>query len=185
MKNFTRTLTLFSILTLAVALPSHAQSGTDWNACWCGGWASSPVNITCYEGTGHTGGCTSEIANWNNHANLFTHVAPAGGVTLGNPSNGINEVNSPITSAQASSRYGYTLDSTTYGVALMEPEANFGNFNSCESIGSPNGQPSGQGCGTYTQADVLINANFQSAWTTSRTAYDGKAVVQTTVLHEV
>ena len=185
MKNFTRTLALLSILTLAVALPSQAQSGTDWNACWCGGWASSPVNITCYEGTGHTGGCTSEIANWNNHANLFTHVAPSGGVTLGNPSNGKNEVNSPISSAEASSRYGYTLDSTTYGVALMEPEANFGNFNSCESAGSPNGQPSGQGCGNYTQADVLVNANFQSAWTTSKTAYDGKAVVQTTVLHEV
>lgn len=185
MKSTLRVLALVSMLSLMLALPAAAQNSADWNSCWCGGWSSSPVNITCYEGTGHTGGCTSEIANWNNHANLFTHVAPATGVTLGNPSNGKNEVNSPISSAEASSRYGYTLDSTTYGVALMEPEANFGNFNSCESIGSPNGQPTGQGCGLYTQADVLINGNFQSAWTTSRTAYDGKAVVQTTVLHEV
>jgi hypothetical protein len=181
MKN----IALFALVIVALALPLSAQNATDWNSCWCGGWATSPVNITCYEGTGHTGGCTSEIANWNNHASLFTLVAPASGVTMGAPSNGKNEVNSPISSSQASSLYGYSLDSTTYGVALMEPEANFGNFNSCEEIGSPNGQPSGQGCGTYTQADVLINANFQSAWTTSRTAYDGKAVVQTTVLHEV
>jgi len=185
MKNITRIVTLLSLLAVVLALPASAQSAADWNSCWCGGWSASPVNITCYEGTGHTGGCTSEIANWNNHAGLFTLVAPVSGVTLGNPSNGKNEVNSPISSAEASSRYGYTLDSTTYGVALMEPEANFGNFNSCEEIGSPNGQPSGQGCGLYTQADVLINANFQSAWTTSRTAFDGKAVVQTTVLHEV
>ncbi|HYI11794.1 MAG TPA: pre-peptidase C-terminal domain-containing protein [Thermoanaerobaculia bacterium] len=185
MKTTTRILALLSILCLVAAVPASAQNSADWNSCWCGGWASAPINITCYEGSGHTGGCTSELNNWNNHANLFTVVPPAGGVTLGNPGNGINEVNSPITSAQASSRYGYSLDSTTYGVALMEPEANFGNFNSCESIGSPNGQPSGQGCGNYTQADVLINANFSSAWTTSKTAYDGKAVVQTTVLHEV
>ncbi|MGK2857126.1 MAG: pre-peptidase C-terminal domain-containing protein [Thermoanaerobaculia bacterium] len=178
-------LAAISLIALGLALPAAAQNATDWNSCWCGGWGTTPVNITCYEGTGHTGGCTSEINNWKNHANVFNLVAPQSGVTLGNPSNGINEVNSPITSAQASSRYGYSLDSTTYGVALMEPQANFGNFNECESIGSPNGQPTGRGCGLYTQADVLINANFQSAWTTSRTAYDGKAVVQTTVLHEV
>jgi hypothetical protein len=184
MTNSKRIATLLALVAL-ITFPVAAQNSADWNACWCGGWSSTPVNITCYEGTGHTGGCTSEIANWNNHVNLFNLVAPQSGVTLGNPSNGKNEVNSPITSSQALSRYGYSLDSTTYGVALMEPEANFGNFNSCESIGSPNGQPSGRGCGLYTQADVLVNANFQSAWTTSRTAYDGKAVVQTTVLHEV
>ena len=185
MTNIKRIATLLALVALSIALPAAAQNATDWNSCWCGGWGSTPINITCYEGTGHTGGCTSEINNWKNHANVFTLVAPVSGVTLGNPSNGKNEVNSPISSAEASSRYGYSLDGTTYGVALMEPEANFGNFNECESIGSPNGQPTGQGCGLYTQADVLVNANFQSAWTTSRTAFDGKAVVQTTVLHEV
>src|SRR5687767_7221939 len=128
MKTTTRVLALVSILCLLATVPAAAQNSADWNSCWCGGWATAPVNITCYEGAGNTGGCTSEIANYNNHANLFTLVAPAAGVTLGNPSNGKNEVNSPISSAEASSRYGYSLDSTTYGVALMEPEANFGNF---------------------------------------------------------
>lgn len=77
------------------------------------------------------------------------------------------------------------MQSSLYGVALMEPSSAFGNFKECESMGSPNGQPSGQGCTTWTQADVLINASFSSGWTTSYTAYDGKAVVATTVLHEV
>ena len=144
MKTTKNLLLLAAALLVLAASPVSAQSGTDWNSCWCGGLTGG-VNVTCYEGSGLAGGCTSQIAAWNVHASVFNHVAPATGVTVGTPGNGINEVNAPISSANASSRYGLTFDSTDYGICLMEPEANFGNFDSCEEAGSPNGQPTGQG----------------------------------------
>lgn len=56
MKSIKSIVTLLALVTLSIALPAAAQNATDWNSCWCGGWGSSPVNITCYEGSGHTGG---------------------------------------------------------------------------------------------------------------------------------
>ncbi|MEW6368828.1 MAG: hypothetical protein AB1714_29720 [Acidobacteriota bacterium] len=178
-----RKIAMILTVVLAAAAPALAQTSADWYGCWCGGYSTQPKTVYCYEGSGFSGGCTSQINYWNTHGGVFSLGTNL--TAIGAPGNGKSEINCPITSSQASSVYGYTMQSSLYGVALMEPSSAFGNFNACEDIGSPNGQPSGYGCASWTQADVLVNSGFSSGWTTSYTAYNGKAVVQTTVLHEV
>lgn len=145
--------------------------------CYCGIHPLPPVRFECIgSGTNAERSWTAEqMEYWNSYADIFDPCVDSG---KGAPENGTNEVNTFITSADASSIYGVTLASNTYGMAIIRPAANFsGTFNGCKDF-------SAIGCGSFTEADVLINANFSGGWTTDPTNFN-KALVQTTALHEI
>jgi PKD repeat protein len=121
------------------------------------------------------------IGEWNRIATLFQVEVEPNADKLGAPGNGTNELNILISSADTQSIYGFAMDGNLYGRGVMEPSANFGNFNECKDFSSA-------GCGPYTQTDVVMNAGFSHNWTADWYQDGGgqnPALIQTTAIHEV
>ncbi len=169
------------ILTLALVLPLQsvlADSGwVNSQGCYCGTYNPAPVSYI-------SKGCSTDadrnatrdqMSYWNLYSTIYTPSVATG---LGAPGNGSNEVNTFITGSDASSIYGYTMDPNLYGVAIIQPDANFGTFNECDDFDAT-------GCDDFTETDVLINSAFGSGWTTNRNNFCGPALIQTTALHEI
>ena len=144
--------------------------------CYCGGYPSTPVSMIS-KGSGTTAereASQDQMEYWNLYAAIYATSLDTG---LGAPGNGLNEINTFITSAQAQSIYGYTLGTSTYGVAIIQPSANFGTFDECKDFVVTD-------CGPFTETDILMNADFSTGWTTDINDYN-HALVQTTALHEL
>jgi len=87
-----------------------------------------------------------------------------------------------LTIAQTQEFYGVSLDSGTFGFGPSRPDAAFGDFNGCP-------KPSGTSCGTFVEADVIMNLNFANGWTaTGPPDFDddnGPAYYGATAVHEI
>lgn len=155
----------------------HAQGAViNQEGCYCGRHPWPPV---AYEvkGSGsylERAETLAQMDYWNRYANIFDPCLESG---TGAPNNGINEVSTFITAANAWSSYGVNFDSNDYGIAIFFPLSSFGVFNECKDFSAIN-------CGNFTESDVLLNANFAGGWTTDPADFS-KALVQTTALHEV
>jgi PKD repeat protein len=182
--------TLF-LLGLALLLPSPLLAQASGNArwvdnegCWCG-YQTGVVRDYWVKGRGATAADKQATADmldeWNRYVRLF-NVRIDSGSTLGS-NNGVNEVNTFITSSESKSVYGFTMEPGLFGRAVMFPDDNFGNFNECKDFVAT-------GCGPFTETDVVINAGFSSGWTPDwfnpgNDQRGGLAMIQATVLHEV
>ncbi|UCH21317.1 MAG: hypothetical protein JSU83_22930 [Deltaproteobacteria bacterium] len=151
----------------------------DWvnnQGCYCGGYLTVPVTyLSRGDGTlDERTASRDQMDYWNLYATIYSPIRTSG---YGAPGNGSNEVNTFITNAAAQSIYGYTMNPSLYGVAIIQPQASFGTFNECKDFDS-------FGCDAFTETDVLINGEFVDDWTTDPNDYDN-ALVQTTALHEI
>jgi hypothetical protein len=158
--------------------PIYAQGGwVNYEGCYCGGYPYPPVSFVS-KGSGaysERSATLSQMNYWDKYADIFNGST---GYGLGSPHNGVNEVNTFITAAEAWSRYGITnFGPTTYGYTVIIPEANFGSFNDCRYFSSA-------GCGPFTETDILMNANFSGGWTTDPKDFS-RALIQATALHEL
>ncbi|HYN40786.1 MAG TPA: hypothetical protein VE129_03340, partial [Thermoanaerobaculia bacterium] len=181
--------TLAALLLLAPApLLAQASANARWvdnEGCWCG-YQTGIVRDYWVRGRNASSAekqATADmLVEWNRYVNLF-NVRIDSSSTLGSQ-NGINEVNTYITSAESNAQYGFTMEPGLFGRAVIFPEANFlGDFNECREFVAT-------GCGPYTETDVVINAGFGEGWTPDwfnpgNDQRGGLAMVQATVLHEV
>lgn len=168
----------------ALAQASANSGHPDNEGCWCG-YQAGIVRNYVIRGAGSTAAqkdaAADMIREWNRHVNLF-NVSIDSSSSLGS-NNGVNEVNVFISNAESKARYGIELDANLFGVAVMFPEAGFGGFNQCKDF-----RP--DGCSSFTETDVVVNAGFPSGWTgdwyaAGNDSQGGVAMVQATVLHEV
>lgn len=179
---------LAALLLLAPApLLAQASANARWvdnEGCWCG-YQTNVVRDYWVRGRNASAAekqATADmLAEWNRYVNLFT-VRIDSGSTLGS-NNGVNEVNTFISSSEAKAQYGFTMEPGLFGRAVMFPDDNFGNFNECRDFVAT-------GCGPFTETDVVINAGFGEGWTADWFApgndqRGGLAMIQATVLHEV
>lgn len=174
--NSCATLILAIVLVLSVDIASADSGWVNNQGCYCGTYASEPVSYIS-KGSGTTAernASRDQMIYWNEYSTIYT---PSVGTGTGAPANGLNEVNTFISSTDAVSIYNYTMDPNLYGVAIIQPSANFGIFNECKDFTATN-------CADFTETDVLINASFSSGWTTDPNDYSS-ALVQTTALHEI
>jgi PKD repeat protein len=168
----------------ALAQASANAGHPDGEGCWCG-FQTNVVRNYVIRGVGSNASQKEAAADmlreWNRYANLF-NVSVDSSSSLGSQ-NGVNEVNVFITSAESDSRYGVELEASIFGVAVMFPDASFGQFNQCKEFQA-------SGCGSFNETDVVVNAGFPTGWTgdwyaTGNDSRGGTAMVQATVLHEV
>ncbi len=179
---------LAALLLLAPApLLAQASANARWvdnEGCWCGYQTGIKRD---YWIRGRNANAADKQASadmlveWNRYVDLF-NVRIDSSSSLG-AQNGINEVNTFITSAEANAQYGFTMEPGLFGRAVMFPDDNFGNFNECREFVAA-------GCGPFNETDVVINAGFSSGWTPDWFApgndqRGGLAMIQATVLHEV
>lgn len=176
------------LLLLAPApLLAQASANARWvenEGCWCG-YQTGIVRDYWVRGRNASSAekqATADmLVEWNRYVNLF-NVRIDSSSTLGSQ-NGVNEVNTYITSAESNSQYGFEMEPGLFGRAVMFPDDNFGNFNECREFVAT-------GCGPFTETDVVINAGFGEGWTPDwfnpgNDQRGGLAMVQATVLHEV
>ena len=186
MKHVVRALATLLLLSPAPLL-AQASASSRWvddEGCWCGYQTAlkRPYVVRGRNATASEKQATADmLAEWNRYVDLFT-VQVDSTSSLGSQ-NGVNEVNTYITSAEANVQYGFTMEPGLFGRAVLFPSAAFGRFNECRDY-----DPAG--CGAYTETDVVINAGFSSGWTPDWFApgndqRGGLAMVQATVLHEV
>ena len=178
---------LSALLLAPAPLLAQASGNARWvdnEGCWCG-YQTGIVRDYWVRGRNASAAekqATADmITEWNRYVNLF-NVRIDSGSTLGAP-NGVNEVNTYITSSESFQAYGFKMEPGLFGRAVMFPDDNFGNFNECREFVAT-------GCGPFTETDVVINAGFGSGWTPDwfnpgADQRGGLAMVQATVLHEV
>lgn len=179
---------LAALLLLAPApLFAQASGNAAWvgsEGCWCG-YQTGIVRDYWVRGRNASAADKQATADmlteWNRFVNLF-NVRIDSGSTLGSQ-NGVNEVNTFITSAESLAQYGFEMEPGLFGRAVMFPDGNFGDFNECREFVAT-------GCGPFTETDVVVNAGFGSGWTPDwfnpgNDQRGGLAMIQATVLHEV
>ena len=182
---------LVLLLALAIAaLPSLllAQANSGWpngEGCWCGYGTGMPRSLVI-RGKSSTAAMKQAAADainqWNRYAKVL-NVTVDTTETLGKLGNGVDEVNVFISPADSLAVYGMAMVPGLLGVAMIVPEANFGDFNGCKDFG-------GTGCGPFTESDVLVNAAYSSGWTEDWLAFGADqgstnlAVVHATAIHE-
>ncbi len=166
----------------AAAQASSSAGRIDSEGCWCG-YQTGVVRNYVVRGTGTMAdkqAAADMLNEWNRYVRLF-NVSVDGSSGLGSH-NGINELNVFITSDQSMAQYGFEMEPGLFGRAVMYPDASFGSFNECVDY-----KP--DGCSSFTETDVVINAGFGDGWTPDWYAVGndqrgGKAIIQATVLHE-
>lgn len=168
-------LCFFSLLILSAF--TYAQSGWVNNeGCYCGYYPTAPVAFISKGSGGYSEkqATLDQMTYWDQYASIFSGST---GYGLGAPNNGINEVNTFITAAEAGSKYGLIIDPTLYGYTVIIPKSNFGSFDDCRNFSS-------SGCGAFIETDILMNANYSTGWTTDPKDFS-RALVQATALHEL
>ncbi len=147
--------------------------------CSCGKFGSIPIPWEIEHSTSaYQNAAKAEFDRWNDVASLFTYKI--GDLIVGLP-DGENEIMFLDTS-QASDFYGLSFDPGLFGISQFTPESAFGTFDECP-------KPAGQFCGTFTEADVIINADFVRGFTPFGPPdfddNDGPAYYGATALHEI
>lgn len=176
--NFVK-ISIVSFLLLLAASAGFAQG--HGGGCSCGKWATSgpiPWEIEHPGLPQYQNAAKAEFNRWNNYANIFSY-------TLGDSTVGIDGKNEImfLTAAQANEFYGNPdLSPDTFGYAEIRPTAAFGTFNACP-------KPTGMSCGTFTETDVIINAEFARGWTDAFPPdfddNNGPALYGATAVHEI
>lgn len=180
---------VLAALFLLAPFPLFAQASGNaaWvgsEGCWCG-YQTGIVRDYWVRGRNASAAdkqATADmLAEWNRYVNLF-NVRIDSGSTLGS-NNGVNEVNTFITSSESLSQYGFEMEPGLFGRAVMYPDESFGDFNECREFVAT-------GCGPFTETDVVVNAGFGEGWTPDwfnpgNDQRGGLAMIQATVLHEV
>ncbi|MFC1665909.1 CARDB domain-containing protein, partial [Pseudomonadota bacterium] len=117
-----------------------------------------------------------QLSYWNEYASLFSAITQdTGNGSLGN---GINEINSLISTQDALSNYGYTMQPNLLGRAMISQGSSFGTFNECKDFISDQGD-------TFEEVDILINDDFQGTWVTDPEDSYYDSLIQATALHEI
>lgn len=170
-----RTRTTLFALALASLLASStlAQAGHS-GGCTCGQFSAKPIPWRIEHTTSaYQNAATAEFNRWNTVAAIVSPTLGDGSAASGNSQNEIVFVTQ-------------TLDSDTFGLALILPESAFSGspaFNDCSE------KTGGTICGTFTEADVLINSDFARGFTpTGPPDFDdgnGPAYYGATALHEI
>lgn len=186
-KTTLRALATVALLLAPAPLLAQASGNAGWveqEGCWCG-YQTSVGRDYWIRGRSSSAAekqaAADMLTEWNRFANLF-NVRIDSSSTLGSH-NGVNEVNTYISSSEANVQYGFTMEPGLFGRAVMFPDSGFGEFNECREF-----DPTG--CGPFTETDVVINAGFGEGWTPDwfqpgNDQRGGLALVQATVLHEV
>lgn len=185
---------LAAVGALVVLLPGRLEAQASANAgwpngqgCWCGYMSAIPRNWTIRGKSSSASmkqAASDAIQQWNRYSGPISNVTIDSSSSLGVPGNGINEVNVFISQVEAKSIYGFALDSGTFGASIARPGANFsGTFNGCKDWAAT-------GCGPFTEADVVINADFGGGWTDDWFGFNDQAsndpgVIYSTATHEV
>ncbi len=171
---------ILAVFSCLISIPAAAQHG---GGCACGKNNSIPANweLEFTSGSVWLPAATAEFAKWNTYANVFGSL-PAGDLLV-SKNNGKNELMF-LTKAQALSAYGFSIDENTFGITWLSPNSSFGSpsFNACPP-------PAGTTCGTFSETDVIVNAEFSNGWTTvgppDFNDSSGPAYFGATVLHEL
>ena len=178
--TYTCTCTCTCRVLLLIFVSSYFQvanaAGNHGDWCSCGKHSILPIHFNIeHSSTVWIDEANTALSYWNSYSNIFTS-------SIGNGSAGDNGVNEIIffDSATTKDLYGFTIDSGTFGVAFVDPPSAFGNFNECPA-------PSGVSCGTFTETDIIINADYAQGWTSSAPRYDdsGAANYVATAIHEL
>ena len=168
-----RTMLLALAICLFVTGSALAQAGHG-GGCACGQFSSKPIPWQIeHTDSAYQNAAFAEFARWNTVATLFS---PALGDGSADTNNGKNEILFATVD-------GFTPD--VFGICLISPEsAFFGSpaFNACP-------KPPGTICGTFQEADVVINPDFARSFTpTGPPDFDdnnGPAYYGATALHEI
>ena len=166
---------VFTSIFLLFSLPVIAQHG-DW--CACGRHSTEPASFEIdHTSSGWQNAASTSFARWDAYSDVFSW-------SIGNGAGGSNGINEIIFFGPATtlSQYGIVIDSNTFGVTYIDPNAAFGDppFNACPP-------PAGTTCNYFAETDVIMNSEFVRGWTTSPPNFDdtGPASYVATALHEL
>lgn len=135
------------VITLLVAPAALAQEGHS-GGCHCGRFATSRVLWELEVGGSFVDAAVAELDRWNRYIDVFDHKPGDGSVGL----NSQNEI-TMLSIAATRAKYGVGIDGDVFGFTVVSPESAFGNFNECPTPATPS-------CGTFVEADVIINTEF-------------------------
>lgn len=174
-RSFSRTSA--SIIIFLLFFPTHQAMAQHGDGCACGRPSSTPVSFELdLVSSGWNNAAITELRKINNYSNIVSWSS-------GDNVSGRNNKNEIVffTPQQAQTVYGYSIDSSTFGFAYLNPQSAFGtpSFNECPA-------PAGTTCGVFSEVDVIMNASFGRGWTTGAPNYNdtGPAYFGTTALHE-
>ncbi len=164
---------LFALAAVSLFAGSALAQAGHTGGCTCGQFASKPIPWQIeHTSTEYRNAATAEFARWNLVANIVSTTIGDG--SAGSP-NSQNEIG----------LFSDVLNSDTFGLALILPDSAFGSpsFNDCSE------KTSGTSCGTFTEVDVIINADFARGFTPTGPPDfnddDGPAFYGATALHEI
>ncbi len=168
-----RTMLLSLAICLFVSGSALAQAG-HVGGCACGQFTTKPIPWQIeHTDSAYQNAAFAEFARWNTVANLFS---PALGDGSADTNNGKNEILFATVD-------GFTPD--VFGICLISPESAFSGspqFNACP-------KPPGTTCGTFQEADVVINPDFARGFTPTGPPdfndNSGPAYYGATALHEI
>ncbi|MGK2859731.1 MAG: hypothetical protein ACSLFQ_21245 [Thermoanaerobaculia bacterium] len=169
----TRT-TLFALALVVLVTGSALAQAGHTGGCTCGQFATKPIPFQIeHSSVAYQDAAMAEFNRWNDVANLVTAAIGDG---LADSPNGKNE----ILFVQD------TLTSDTFGLALILPASAFSGNPPFDDCANKTGSTI---CGTFTEADVLINSDFVRGFTpVGPPDFDddnGPAYYGTTALHEI
>ena len=163
----------------AMLLLSHPSVAQHAGGCACGRHQQQhPTWEIDHTNSSYRTAAEAEFDKWHRFVDRWGWTTGDGAASV----NGKNEIIffTPTTTFNV---YGLSIDADTFGIAYLTPQSAFGNppFNGCPP-------PSGTTCGTFTETDVIMNANFTRGWTTQWPDFDdsnGPANYGATALHEL
>jgi hypothetical protein len=167
-------LALATMATAAFAQTGHSGS------CLCGKIAGTKAAWQIEGNAQLQSAAGAEFDRWNKYVNVFTYAQGDGTAGM---NNGKNEIVF-ATLAQAQQGWGLDLDGDTFGIAPSSPQSAFGSpgFNACPV-------PALTQCGTFTESDVIVNAEFSRGFITQGPPdfddANGPALYGATAVHEL
>jgi hypothetical protein len=171
-----RTITFMLLLGVASLAMAQGHGG----GCACGKHSASKISWQIEHpgsAAAYAPAAQAEFARWNTYIDIFSATNGDGQVGLNN----VNEIMF-LTTSQASQWYDGDLNPDTFGYAEIKPSTAFGNFNACP-------KPASASCGTFTETDVIMNADFARGWTPDAIPdFDdnsGPAMYGATAVHEI
>jgi hypothetical protein len=151
--------------------PGHSGS------CTCGGFASLPIPWEIdHPDPDYAAAAAVELERWNQFIDAFD-VRIGDGVA---GPNGVNEI-AFFDRATASAKYGINMDRNTFAVTYVTPISAAGGFDGCPV-------PPDTVCGTFAEADVIMNTEFVRGFTAFGPldyADRGPALYGATAAHEL
>ena len=163
---------------IPIDIPNWQES--QWvnnEGCYVGGLLNSvPVVVTGNGTLAERQAARDQLNYWNQYVSIFSTTNINAGA--GAPNNGINEINTFLSSQEQLDNYGFILGTDVLGMAVIRLDAAFGTFDECRDF------ISGQG-DTFTEIDVIMNSDFWGTWTIDPNDSYNNSLIQATSLHEI